>query len=64
MPSVPEVETSFPQPPASQFTKPNAGMHRASHGVVTSQSWPMLTRLLLLAVCALFLTALFASTIQ
>ena len=64
IPSVPAVETSFPQPPASQFTKPNAGMHRASHGVVTSQSWPMLTRLLLLAVIALFLTALFASMHQ
>ena len=61
IPRVPAVETSLPQPPASQFAKPNAGMHRASHGVVTSQSWPMLTRLLLLAVFALFLIALFAS---
>ena len=61
IPSVPAVETSFPQPPASQSAKPIAGMHRASHGVVTSRSWPMLTRLLLLAVFALFLTALFAS---
>jgi hypothetical protein len=58
---VPAVETSLPQPPASQFAKPNAGMNRASHGVVTSQSWPMLTRLFLLAVFALFLIALFAS---
>ena len=64
IPSVPAVETSFPQPPASQFAKPNAGMHRASHGVVTSQSWPRRTRLLLLAVFALFLTALFASMLQ
>ena len=64
IPSVPAVETSFPQPPASQFAKPNAGTHRASHGVVTSQSWPMLTRLLLLAVFALFLTALFASMLR
>ena len=60
MPSVPAVETSFLQPPASEFAKPNAGMHRASHGMVTSQSWPMLARLLLLAVFALFLTALCA----
>ena len=64
IPSVPAVETSLPQPPGSQFAKPNAGMHRASHGVVTSQSWPMLTRLLLLAVFALFLTALFASMLR
>ena len=64
MPSVPEVETSFPQPPASQFGKPNAGMHRPSHGMVTSQSRPMLIRLLLLAVFAVFLTALFASMFQ
>ena len=64
IPSVPAVEISFPQPPASQSAKPNAGMHRASHGVVTSRSWPMLTRLLLLAVFALFLTALFASMFQ
>ena len=64
IPSVPAVETSFPQPPASQFAKPNAGMHRASHGVVTSQSRPMLIRLLLLAGFALFLTALFASMLQ
>jgi hypothetical protein len=61
MPSVSGVKTSFLQPPASEFAKPYAGMHRASHGMVTSQSWPMLTRLLLLAVFALFLTALFAS---
>ena len=61
IPRVPAVETSLPQPPASQFAKPNAGMHRASHGVVTSQSWPMLTRLFLLAVFALFLISLFAS---
>jgi len=64
IPRVPAVETSLPQPPASQFAKPNAGMHRASHGVVTSQSRPMLIRLLLLAVFALFLTALFASMHQ
>jgi hypothetical protein len=64
IPSVPAVETSFPQPPASQFANPNAGMQLASHGVVTSRSWPMLTRLLLLAVFALFLTALFASMFQ
>ena len=64
IPSVPAVETQFPQPPASQSAKPNAGMHRASHGVVTSRSWRMLTRLLLLAVFALFLTALFASMFQ
>ena len=64
IPSVPAVETSFPQPPASQFAKPNAGMHRASHGVVTSQSRPMLTRLLLLLAFALFLTALFASMLR
>ena len=63
IPSVPAVETSFPQPP-SQSAKPNAGMHRASHGVVTSRSWPMLTRLLLLTVFALFLTALFATMLQ
>jgi hypothetical protein len=60
MPSVPAVKTMFPQPPASQFVEPDAGMHRASHGVVTSQSWPML-RLVLLAAFALFLIALFAS---
>ena len=64
IPSVPAVETQFPQPPASQSAKPHVGMHRASHGVVTSRSWPMLTRLLLLAVFALFLTALFASMFQ
>ena len=62
--SVPAVETSLPQPPGSQFAKPNAGIHRAGHGVVTSQSWPMLTRLLLLAVFALFLSALFASMLR
>jgi hypothetical protein len=61
IPRAPAVETSLPQPPASQFAKPNAGMNRASHGVVTSQSWPMLTRLSLLAVFALFLIALFTS---
>ena len=61
IPGVPAVETSFPQPPASQFAKPNAGTQRASHGVVTSQAWPKLTRLLLLAALALLLTALFAS---
>jgi len=64
MPSVPAVEISFPQPPASQFAKPNCGMHRASHGVVISQPRPMLIRLLSLAVFALFLTALFASMLQ
>ena len=64
IPSVPAVETSLPQPPASQFAKHNPGMHRASHGVVTSQSWPMLTGLLLLAVFALLLTALFASMLR
>ena len=64
IPSVPAVETSFPRPPASQFVKPNAGMYRDSHGAVTSQSSPMLTKLLLLAVFALFLTALFAAMLQ
>ena len=44
IPGVPAVETSFPQPPASQFAKPNAGTQRAGHGVVTSQAWPKLTR--------------------
>jgi len=64
MPSVPAVKTSLPQPAASQFAEPNAGTHHASHGVVTSQSWPMLTRLVLLAVFALFLIALFVSLLQ
>ena len=64
MPSVPAVETSFQQPPASQVAEPNGGMHRASHGAVTSQPKPMLIKLLLLSVFALFLIALFASMLQ